>query len=259
MEKTKNKIFRKISVSVLILVLLIMSTTVQGFIQPKKILTSKYTKPPIPSIQPLLDDPYFTWEDLFNTEENIDPYYSYDYELVNGVIKMKNTYSVWTDPSWSRMKPIQLTNNVGNPLLNYAVKLIIDYDSDMQSDYDDLRFKHEGSTTWLDYWIESQSSTQATVWVKVPMIPTGTSNMYLFYGNPSAQGQSDFYSVFTDWTPKEWNDFQISFHAGNEGAWDPDVEYGNNRFLVAWEQGTTIFIRQDIRGVIYDANGAVVI
>ena len=258
MKKTKNKRFGKISISVLILVVLTMSAA-QGLIQPKKILTSKYIEQQSPPAQPL-DDPYFTWEDLFNTEENIDPYYSYDYELVNGLIKMKNTYPIWTDPAWGRMKPIQITNNAGQPLANYAVQMTIDYDSDMQTDYDDLRFKHEGSpTTWLDYWIESQSSTQAVVWVKVPVIPSGQSMMYLFYGNPSAQGQSDFYSVFTDWTPEEYNDFQISYHAGNEGAWDPDVEYGSSKFLVAWEQGTTIFIQQDIRSIIYNMNGAPVV
>jgi len=28
----------------------------------------------------------------------------------------------------------------------------------------------------------------------------------------------------------------ISFKAPAEGAWDPDVEYGANRFLVTWEE-----------------------
>ncbi|MDH7506963.1 MAG: DUF2341 domain-containing protein, partial [Candidatus Thermoplasmatota archaeon] len=257
MKKINNNLCKKASIIFLVIIIFSMSA-VQGVVQHKNIVSVNFVKPIIPYTQ-AFDDPFFTWEDLFNTEENIDPFFSYDYELVNGVVQMKNTYSIWTDPSWSRMKPIQLTNNVGQILTNYAVKLVIEYDSDMQSDYDDIRFKHESTTTWLDYWIESQSSTQAIVWVKIPVIPEGISNMYLFYGNPSAQSQSDFYSVFTNWIPQEYNDFQISFHANNVGAWDADVEYGNNRFLVAWEQGTTIFIQQDIRGVIYDANGAVVI
>jgi len=257
MKKIKNKIFGKFGVSLLVFVVLTMSAA-QGFVQHKNIIISDYSNPYSPPMQPL-DDPFFTWEDLFNTVENIDPNYSYDYDLVNGVIQMKNTYSVWTDPSWSRMKPIQLTNTVGEPLANYAVKMTIEYESEMQGDYDDIRFKHEDSTTWLDYWIESQDTTEAVVWVKVPIIPAGESNMYLFYGNPSAQNQSDFYSVFTDWIPQEYNDFQISYHAANEGAWHPNVEYGSSKFLVAWEQGTVIFIQQDIRGTIYNMNGGVVV
>ena len=78
---------------------------------------------------------------------------------------MKNTYPIWTDPSWTRMKPIQITNNAGGPITNCVIQINVSYDSDMQPDYDDLRFKHESTTTWLDYWIESQSSTQAIVWV----------------------------------------------------------------------------------------------
>ena len=257
MKKFYNNTLKKIPVLILFIIIVTMSVA-QGFVQHKNMITSNYNNFISDPTSPL-DDPFFTWEDLFNTEENIDPYYSYNYELVSGMVQMKNTYPVWTDPSWSRMKPIQLTNNVGQPLTNYAVKLIIEYESEMQPDYDDIRFKHDNSTTWLDYWIESQSTSQAIVWVKIPVIPPGQSNMYLFYGNPSAQNQSDFYSVFTNWIPQEYNDFQISFHAGNVGSWDPDVEYGNNRFLVAWEQGTTIFIQQDIRGKIYNANGAVVI
>jgi hypothetical protein len=254
MKKIKNKIFRKAGLSLLILIMLAMSAA-QGFVQIKNLTI--YT-PQIPPMQ-RLDDPFYTWEDLFNTEENIDPYYSYDYELVSGVIQMKNTYSIWTDPSWSRMKPIQLSNTAGEPLANYAIKLTLEHESEMQDDYDDIRFKHEDSTSWLDYWIESQSSTQAIVWVKIPVIPAGTSNMYLFYGNPSAQNQSDFYSVFTDWIPQEYNDFQISFHGSSAGAFDPDVEFGSNKFLVAWEQGTMIFIQKDIRATIYNINGAVAV
>jgi len=257
MKKIKNNVFRKSCIIFLILTLLAMSAA-QGFVQYKNITISENTNPQTPHTQSM-DDPFFTWEDLFNTEENIDPYYSYDYELVSGVIQMKNTYSVWTDPSWSRMKPIQLTNTAGQPLANYAVKITLGYESEMQSDYDDIRFKHEGSTSWLNYWIESSDTTQAIIWIKVPVIPEGISNMYMFYGNPSAQNQSDFYSVFTNWIPKEFNDFQISFNAANAGGWDPDVAFGNNRFFVAWEQGTPIIKYQEIKGLIFDVNGNVVV
>ena len=81
MKKIKGKIFRKIGISILILVMLSMSIA-QGYVQQKNI------------VQPM-GDPFFAWEDLFNTEENIDPYYSYDYELISGVVQMKNTYSIW--------------------------------------------------------------------------------------------------------------------------------------------------------------------
>jgi len=215
---------------------------------------------------PLFDDPYFIWEDGFETLEWVDPdpTFSYDFELVDGIIQIKNTYSIWTDPDWTRMKPIEITNNVGQPLANYAVHLTIDYDPDMQSDYDDIRFKHEDSpTTWLSYWIETEDPTSASIWVKIPVIPNGQSMMYLFYGNPSATSLSDFYSVFTNWNEEWANDERLTYRLDREGAWDPDIAYGSNRFLVAWEEGQapyppyTWFFKQEIRGSIYDTNGGV--
>ena len=163
---------------------------------------------------------------------------SYNYEVASGSVKMKNTYALWTDPAWIRMKPITITNNAGELLYNYAIHLTVTYDSDMRPDYGDIRFKHEGSGDVLcNYWMENYDPSSASVWVKIPYLPTGTSMMYLFYGNPSATSQSDFYSVFTDWEEHWPNDEQISYHSNNEGAWDSDVAYGNGEFLVAWEEG----------------------
>jgi len=215
------------------------------------------------SINPIVD-PYFIWEDDFESMEFIDPdpSFSYDFELVDGTIQIKNTYDVWTDPSWTRMKPIEITNNLGQTLTNYAIHLTVDYDSDMQSGYEDIRFKHENSpSTWLDYWIETQDPISASVWVEIPVIPTGYSMLYLFYGNPSANDLSDFYSVFSDWDEEWANDEQITYHLDNEGAWDPDTCYGNDEFIVAWEEGQAYFppytwgFKQEIRASIYAPDG----
>jgi len=270
--KKHNKKYGKLVVFTLFFILISMSAA-QALVQFNIIDTKepvasnnmKVNDDPLP--QPL-DDPYFTWEDGFETLEWIDPdpTLSYDFELVDGIIQMKNTYSIWTDPAWTRMKPIEITNNAGQPLSNYAVQLTIDYDPDMQSDYDDIRFKHEDSpTTWLDYWIETEDSSSASVWVEVPVIPTGTSMMYLFYGNPSATSLSDFYSVFSDWEEEWANDEQITYHANVEGAWDPDVCYGNGEFLVAWEEGQAYWppytwgFKQEIRASIYEPDGTRVV
>ena len=215
--------------------------------------------------QPLLQQPFFTWQDNFNTEEFIDPNMSNDYELSNGVAQIKNTYTVWTNPSWTRMMPITLTNNQGQPFTDFAVQLTIPYDSDMDTDYNDLRFKHEDyETVWLNYWIEDRYPTHAEAWVKIPNIPVSISTMYVFYGNPSADDESDFYAVFTSWQEKWANDEQISYHLAKEGAWDPDVTYGDNTFLVTWEEGQapnppyTWFFEQEIRGSIYDGYGNII-
>ncbi|UCG69899.1 MAG: DUF2341 domain-containing protein, partial [Thermoplasmata archaeon] len=214
-----------------------------------------------PPLYPL-DEPIYEWIDDFTSEQLIESTMSYDYEIDDGKARVKSTFPVWTDPNWNCMKPLTVKNNVGKILENYAMKLVVTYDSDMASDYHDLRFRHEDyPTQYLPYWIETYNANQAIVWVYLPFLPTGTTTMYMFYGNDDATSQSNFYEVFHNWD-EEWpNDEKLSYHTYLEGAWDPDVAFGDNKFLVVWEEGTaprapyTFFYQQDIRGTLYSVDG----
>jgi len=259
-NKTNKKFGRLVVIS--LLVILLMMSAAQAAVKIDLNNMKKIIKQIPPPQKAPLDDNYFTWEDLFNDATKIDPTMSYNYDVDGGFVKMRNTYALWTDPAWTRMKPVTLTNNAGELLYNYAVHLIVNYDSDMRPDYGDIRFKHESSgDVSLNYWIESYDTSSASVWVKIPYLPTGNSLMYLFYGNPSATSQSDFYGVFTDWEEFWPNDEQVTYHSNNEGGWDPDVAYGNGEFLVAWEEGQAWYppytwgFKQEIRASIYDTEG----
>ncbi len=207
-----------------------------------------------------------TWEDLFDNASKIDANppgagQSNNYVVSNGQVSMINTYIVWTDPTWTKMKPITITNTVGQTLTNAVIYFTITHEPGMQSQYQDIRFKHQDNpTTWLNYWIETYNTTTAHVWVKVPTIPLGTSSMYLFYGNPSATSQSNYPGVF-GWSAFWIDDEKTTNHANNEGTWDPDVAYGTNEFLVAWEEGQAYYppytfgYKQEIRTSMYDING----
>jgi len=257
-NKTNKKFGRLVVVSLLVILLTMSAAQAMVKIDIKNMKKTIKIMPPPPKAP--LDDNYFTWEDLFNDATKIDPTggMSYNYDVTGGFVKMKNTYALWTDPAWTRMKPITITAN--QALSNYAIHLTINYDSDMRSDYGDIRFKHESSgDVLLNYWVESYDNSSASVWVKIPYLPTGPSTMYFFYGNPDAQSQSDFYSVFTDWQEHWPNDEQISYHGTTEGAWDPDVAYGNGEFLVSWEEGTTVIIKQEIRASMYNSDGTRVV
>jgi hypothetical protein len=209
-----------------------------------------------------LNDDYYTWEDVFTDATKVDPSMSYNYEITGGVVQIKDTYPLWTDPSWTRMKQITVTNNAGEILYDYALHLIIPYDTDMRTDYGDLRFKHENSgDVFCNYWVENADASSVSIWVKIPYAPQGTSKMYLFYGNPAATSQSNFYGVFTVWDENWPNDEQVSYHSNNEGSWDPDVCFGNNEFLVAWEEGQPYYppytwgFKQEIRASVYNTEG----
>ncbi len=259
----KNKINKKRRrlVIVLSVVILLMFSVAQAYVT--KNVTHDELIDDATSPQPLLGENYYTWEDLFNDATLVDPTMSFNYEIAGGSVKMKNTYPLWTDPAWTRMKQITITNNAGEALYDYALHLSLSYDSDMRSDYGDIRFKHEGSgDVYCNYWIENADVSSASVWVKIPYTPIGTSKMYLFYGNPVATSQSYFYGVFTVWDEHWPNDEQISYHANNEGAWDSDVCFGNGEFLVLWEEGQPWYppytwgFKQEIRASMYDPDGA---
>ena len=213
------------------------------------------------SISQTTDDDTYLWEDSFDTSYNIDTIHSENIEVSNGSVKIINTNSCWTDITWSRMKEISITNS-GEPGVNSPIPLDIQKDNDMNADYSDLRFKHpQNPGAYLNYWIETYDSTRATVWVNIPTLPTGTSTIYLFYGNPTATSQSNYDSVFNQWEEQWANDEQLSYHSSSEGAWDSDVAAGTNNYLIAWEEGQAYFppytwqYKQEIRASIYRADG----
>jgi len=252
-------------VVITLFIILVTASAAQAMVKTGKMdnqnIKNDSSDPPVNT----LDDPVYEWIDNFNDEQKIQSDMSFDYEIKSGVARIKSTYPIWTDSSFECMVPITIKNNVGETLNNYAVKVTISYDSDMDPDFKDIRFKHEDNPTqWLSYWIEDYTpSSEAIVWVNFPSLGTGQSKMYMFYNKDGAEDQSDFYSVFSEWEEEWANDEKVSIHASNEGAWDADVCYGNNKFLVVWEEGTapyppyTFFFKQDIRGSIYSTSGQV--
>lgn len=98
--------------------------------------------------------------------------------------------------SWSRRKAITITNS-GSAQTNYQVKLSITYDSDMQSDFDDLRFSTTDGTN-VDYWIQTKTdSNSATIWVEIPALAgSGDTTVYMYYGNSGASAASSGNNTF---------------------------------------------------------------
>jgi len=95
-------------VVVSLLVLLLITSAAQAFVFSEKNINSIVQEESSPP-QPLLGENYYTWEDVFNDATKVDPTMSYNYEISGGAAKMQNTYSLWTDPAWTRMKQITIT------------------------------------------------------------------------------------------------------------------------------------------------------
>lgn len=75
----------------------------------------------------------------------------------------------WFNSSWSRRCPVLMNNSANaNDLTDYQLLVNVTYDSDMQSDFDDLRFTHGASEQEIPYWIEKKvDGSYAECWVKV--------------------------------------------------------------------------------------------
>jgi len=107
----------------------------------------------------------------------------------------------WWNASWSRKRAIHI-NNTGNSnaLTDYQVMLNITYDSDMNSNFSDIRVVNDTSGETVPYWIENKSDgSWCKIWFNASYIPASSwcnDTYYLYYGNPSASSASDGDSVF---------------------------------------------------------------
>jgi hypothetical protein len=111
---------------------------------------------------------------------------------------------------WPYRKPVTITNSGGTALTDYQVRVDVVYNSHMQNDFDDIRFVNSAGNS-LSYWRESYTaSTSAVFWVKVPSIPTGSSTIYMYYGNESASSTSNGTATFV---------FFDDFESGNLDKW----------------------------------------
>jgi len=108
----------------------------------------------------------------------------------------------WWDSDWKYRKPIVLQSNTQN-LVDYQIELSInltdDYNAGRIKDYGaDLRFVNSTNEE-ISHWTESfkTDGTNSTIWVKVPSIPSATTEtIYMYYGNTAATNTSDGSSTF---------------------------------------------------------------
>ncbi|MDD4409791.1 MAG: DUF2341 domain-containing protein, partial [Candidatus Pacebacteria bacterium] len=101
----------------------------------------------------------------------------------------------WDSAGFLKRKKITITNSSGESLTNYPIRMVINHEADMQSDFDDIRFYNSG--TELPYWIESKvNSTSAVVWVKLSTIPVSGKEIYLYFDNADAKSKSNGDDVF---------------------------------------------------------------
>lgn len=112
---------------------------------------------------------------------------------------------------WENRQSISVYNYNYEDVTDYQTRFDIPYVDGMSTTFDDIRFTNFTGTEVLSHWIEySEDSNNAVFWVKIDSIAAfGTADIYMYYGNPSAENSSDpdatfiFYDNFDEDTG--WN------------------------------------------------------
>ncbi len=114
----------------------------------------------------------------------------YRWRLDNGDEGAVN--SEWFDEDWTGRQRIRVINNDASSYTNAAIKLQIESDTLMRSDFADLRFTDEDGVTLLDHFIEDYDvNTEAVVWVRIPTLTAQTNKeIFMYFGNASASDVS---------------------------------------------------------------------
>lgn len=101
----------------------------------------------------------------------------------------------WWDNSFSRKMPLDISTATSQT--NYQIAINITYDSDMQADFDDIRFINASENQELNYWLENKTdSSWAYFWVKGNWSNANGTQAYIYYGNSTVSTTSNENTTF---------------------------------------------------------------
>ncbi len=96
----------------------------------------------------------------------------------------------WYDTDWQYRQTVTVANPTGTILTEFQVEITLDGSFDFskaKNDGSDVRFTDTDGITLIPFWIEdwNAGAPPATIWIKVPDIPTTGTTVYMYYGNPA--------------------------------------------------------------------------
>jgi hypothetical protein len=121
-------------------------------------------------------------------------------DIVSPVISSSSPSSNWFNSGWSKRKEITVTTLDTEYIVNQSIYLNVAYDSDMQSDFDDLRFTDINNNE-LGYWFYNNTyiaNNSVNVYVKLPqgLNSTTSRTIYMYYGNSTVTTTSNINNAF---------------------------------------------------------------
>ena len=131
--------------------------------------------------------------------------------------------SEWLNTSFDFRKRVRVVNTDTSAYASTAVKIAVTYTSNMQADFDDLRFTSSDGLTEIPYWIERYTaSTDATVWVRVPnLLASDIATVFMYYGSTTAANTSNGSATFSAFD--DFEDNNITEYAGDTTLFQTDT------------------------------------
>ena len=145
------------------------------------------------------------------------------------------TASEWFNTSFDYRQRVRVINSDTSSYASSAIKINVAYDSNMQADFDDLRFTSSDGLTQIPYWIERYTaSTDAVVWIRVPNLPASeTATTFMYYGSSTAANTSSGATTFAAFD--DFEDNNITEYSGDTSLFQTDTApvYGGTYSLEA--------------------------
>ncbi|MFM2339462.1 MAG: hypothetical protein RLZZ360_98 [Candidatus Parcubacteria bacterium] len=131
--------------------------------------------------------------------------------------------SEWYNLSWSNRQRVRIENITATTFSTTTVKIVVPYDSAMQSDFDDLRFTRIDGVTPLDFWLDRYTaSTEAVVWVEVPSLAANAyTDVFAYFGNASSTSSSSAAATFS--FSDDFEDNNITEYSGDTTLFQTDT------------------------------------
>jgi hypothetical protein len=115
----------------------------------------------------------------------------------------------WWNLTFGKRKAINLSSAVDSELVNFPIYLNVSKESEMQDDFDDIRFVNGscegGDNSLLDYEIENFTDSSAHVWVRMPILSSSGQTICMYYGSSTVSGEQNSIGVWA-------NNFSSVYH-----------------------------------------------
>ncbi len=173
----------------------------------------------------------------------------------------------WLDPAWKYRQKISVKEGfyvVNNDLKNFPVLISLNGSEknlflNAKENGGDIVFTASDGTTKLPHEIEdySKKNKRLSCWVGLPkLLVEGNTNMYVYYGNPSATANKDFEKVWSNGYAGVWHLNKLENRVAIDSTKNHNNGKAGNNIKIVSEEFAGNVAEFTNHGVINCGNGA---